>query len=152
MTIMVRPGTDADANAAIDTICRSISVLCVSDHQNDPVAVSDWLGNKTPANWAAWVARADAVVLVAEVGAKIVGVGMIDHAGTILLNYVHPDARFMGVSAAILAALEEVARKRGLAACVLESTITARRFYQRRGYVSAGSGGVMSRFLQATGS
>ncbi|HKL65059.1 MAG TPA: GNAT family N-acetyltransferase [Roseovarius sp.] len=68
---------------------------------------------------------------------EIVGIGMLDGRGEVLLNYVRPDRRFRGVSTAVLAALEGVARTRGAASCFLESTETARRFYQCRGYTAA---------------
>jgi len=59
---------------------------------------------------------------------------MIDHNGRILLNYVSPDTRFRGVSKALLAHMEEEARRRGLPQTRLESTMTARAFYVAAGY------------------
>jgi GNAT superfamily N-acetyltransferase len=58
--------------------------------------------------------------------------------GEVLLNYVDPGARFRGVSAALLAALEQRARSLGLEAVQLASTVTALRFYEERGYQSHG--------------
>ncbi len=43
-------------------------------------------------------------------------------AGEITLNYVSPDARFRGVSHALLAALERRAAERGSDACTLTGT------------------------------
>ena len=54
------------------------------------------------------------------------------------INYVSPDARFRGVSRALLRALEERAIERGNVRCTLTSTETARRFYQANGYVEDG--------------
>jgi GNAT superfamily N-acetyltransferase len=54
------------------------------------------------------------------------------------LNYVSPDARFRGVSRALLAALERRAVERGNAHRTLASTATARRFYLANGYVETG--------------
>jgi GNAT superfamily N-acetyltransferase len=51
---------------------------------------------------------------------------------------VSPDARFRGVSKALMRALEDGARELGLPACSLESTETARRFYLSIGYSEAG--------------
>ena len=50
------------------------------------------------------------------------------------MNYVAPVARFRGVSAALLAALEARAAERGNARVFLLSTETAHRFYLTRGY------------------
>jgi GNAT superfamily N-acetyltransferase len=50
------------------------------------------------------------------------------------VNYVSPDARFRGVSAALLAALEDRAKEESNERCELKSSETARRFYLERGY------------------
>jgi GNAT superfamily N-acetyltransferase len=47
---------------------------------------------------------------------------------------VAPDARFRGVSRALLSALEARAVERGNSRCTLTSTETAHRFYQSAGY------------------
>jgi GNAT superfamily N-acetyltransferase len=54
------------------------------------------------------------------------------------LNYVSPDARFRGVSKALMRGLEARALELGVEACTLESTGTARRFYLSMGYNEAG--------------
>ncbi len=64
----------------------------------------------------------------------ILAVGSVRDSGEITMNYVAPVARFRGVSAALLAALEVRAADRGNARCTLHSTETAHRFYLRRGY------------------
>lgn len=136
--MQIRQATEADAAGAISTLRRSITELCVSDHQNDPTEVESWLYNKTAESWNKWIERDDAVVLVAERNGKVVGVGMVTLSGEILLNYVHPGARFSGVSKAIVAGLEEVLRSRDVQYCRLKSTITARSFYESRGFRSEG--------------
>jgi len=52
----------------------------------------------------------------------------------VLLLYVDPQARFRGVSDALLAAMQAAARLRGRKALALDSTITALRFYTVRGF------------------
>ena len=138
MTLTIRHALEADAPHAIDVLRRSISELCAADHGDDAKATEAWLRNKTVAAWAQWIARDDATVLVAGMRGEILGVGMLDARGDVLLNYVRPDARFTGVSTALLAAMEDAARARGATRLFLESTQTARRFYQHRGYVAVG--------------
>jgi GNAT superfamily N-acetyltransferase len=77
-------------------------------------------------------------MLVAVNGGAILGVAAIQSSGRISLNYVSPDARFRGVSKALMRALEAKASELGLATCTLESTETARRFYLSMGYGEAG--------------
>ena len=98
--------------------------------------------------------------LVAVENGKILAVGSVTDAGSIGLNYVSPDARFRGVSRALLQALEARAIARDNRHCTLTSTETARRFYQSNGYVASGvasgafgtdSGYPMSKILVASG-
>ena len=60
--------------------------------------------------------------------------GGVKDDGEITLNYVAPQARFRGVSAALLKALEARAIERGATEITLLSTETAHRFYLSRGY------------------
>ena len=134
MEIQIRKAIEADAVDAIGTLHLSITELCVADHKNDAQEIEAWLRNKTVEAWKKWVARKDAVVLVAFRDKTVVGIGMVSLRGEILLNYVHPDARFSGVSKALLAAMERELRSCDIHRCELESTITARCFYERCGY------------------
>jgi GNAT superfamily N-acetyltransferase len=63
--------------------------------------------------------KPDNSLLVAAEGDNILAVGSVTDAGQITLNYVSPDARFRGVSRALLGALEARARERGNTLCTL---------------------------------
>ena len=128
--------SDAEAICAVHR--RSIVELCLADHRNDPAILAAWLASKTPENVRGWIKRPDNNVLVAAEGDAILAVGCVRDSGEILVNYVSPDARFRGVSKAMLTALEAVARERGATRCALISTETARRFYQSAGYLDDG--------------
>jgi GNAT superfamily N-acetyltransferase len=138
----IRNAVPADAVAACTVLRRSIAELCIADHHNDPGILRQWLGNKTPAIFMSWLAEAGNSVLVAvdgeSTGEIILAVGAVKDTGEITLNYVSPDARFRGVSRALLAALEDRAAATGNTSCALVSTETAHRFYQRIGYVDVG--------------
>jgi GNAT superfamily N-acetyltransferase len=134
----IRDAVAEDAPAACQVIRRSITELCVADHGNDSTILMRWLSSKTPENVASWIARLDNSLLVAVEHGTIVAVGSVTDAGEITLNYVSPDARFLGVSRALLGALEARAFERGNARCTLTSTETARRFYNSNGYVEDG--------------
>jgi GNAT superfamily N-acetyltransferase len=135
----IRDAVRADAPVACRVVRRSIVELCAADHQHDAAILERWLASKTPENVERWIARADSSVLVAIEGEAILAVGAVTDAGEIILNYVSPDARFCGVSRALLAALEARAAQRGNIRCTLASTQTARRFYHANGYVEEGS-------------
>jgi GNAT superfamily N-acetyltransferase len=133
----IRDAVPEDAPAACGVMRRSIAELCSADHHNDPAILGRWLSNKTPEIFRSWI-RPDNVLLVAVEDCHILAVGCVNDAGEITLNYVSPDARFRGVSSALLEALELRAMARGYQRCTLESTETARRFYLARGYSEDG--------------
>ena len=93
---------------------RSIIELCGADHRDDPALLAAWLSNKTPETIAGVDAthRRRPISSPSKRGA-LAAVGAVTDAGEILLNYVSPDARFRGVSRALLAALETRAWERG---------------------------------------
>jgi GNAT superfamily N-acetyltransferase len=134
----IRDATTEDAEAACLVMRRSITELCVCDHNNDTEILTRWLANKTPEVFVSWIRQPGNSLLVAADNGNILGVGAVTDAGQITLNYVSPDARFRGVSRALLRALEARALERGNARCTLTSTETARRFYQVNGYVEDG--------------
>lgn len=134
--VSIREARKTDARAAIEVLRQSISELCKPDHKGDPDAVAQWLSNKTEHAWAAWVDRDDAAVYIAEKNSEIIGVGMASARGEVLLNYVKPEARFAGVSKAILHTLEGYLRETGATESFLESTVTAKRFYESQGYTA----------------
>lgn len=85
-----------------------------------------------------WIAAPDNHMFVATDGEAIVGVASVTTPGEITLNYVSPDARFRGVSKALLKRLETKAAELGNETCVLTSTPTARLFYLSAGYEEQG--------------
>lgn len=134
----IREALPDDAEAACSVMRRSIAELCHADHGNDPAILARWVGNKTPQNFCAWIEQGDNSLLVAVEGDVVLGVGSVTNAGRIGLNYVSPDARFQGVSRALLHALEQRAAQRGNTKVTLESTETARRFYLSNAYTEIG--------------
>ncbi len=135
--MIIRDATEEDALAACDVMRRSIAELCIADHRNDLVILGRWLSNKTPETFKSWI-RPNNTLLIAVENNAVLGVGCVIDAGEITLNYVSPDARFRGVSTALLGALEARAKERGNKRCTLNSTETARRFYLARGYSEDG--------------
>jgi hypothetical protein len=57
MQLVIRDAKEEDAIAGCDVMRRSIAELCISDHQNDPVILNKWLGNKTPEVFRKWIAQ-----------------------------------------------------------------------------------------------
>jgi GNAT superfamily N-acetyltransferase len=141
MSLLIRDAKNEDAVESCEVMRRSIAELCTADHKGDPKVLNRWLGNKKPAIFRSWIAQPRNNLLVATEGERIVAVGSVTDGGEITLNYVSPDARFRGVSKALLAGLERRAAERGCAECRLNSTETARKFYLACGYKETGEPG-----------
>jgi GNAT superfamily N-acetyltransferase len=127
-----------DAEAAVDVLRRSIMELCVSDHRNDPTTLQKWLENKNVENFQSWLASKHNFCVVTEMDGRVNGVGLVNRGGELLLCYITPESVGHGFGSAILAALENKARAWGVRKLRLESTVRARPFYERHGYISAG--------------
>ena len=134
----IREAREEDAAAACTVVRRSITELCHADYGGDSATLALWLANKTPDNMRRWIAGPESHVLVATEGEEVVGVGALQSSGKIVLNYVSPDARFRGVSRALIQRLEEKAAELGIGECTLESTGIARRLYLALGYRQTG--------------
>jgi GNAT superfamily N-acetyltransferase len=134
----IRDALPTDAAAACTVLRRSITELCAADHRNDSAILDRWLANKTPEIVAAWIVNPANSVFVASEAGIVLSVGAVTNTGEITLNYVSPDARFRGVTRAMLRALECRAKERGNTRCTLVSTETALRFYLEAGYMRHG--------------
>lgn len=53
----IRRATPEDAEAACQVLRRSITELCIADHQGDAQSLAAWLANKTPENVRRWTAN-----------------------------------------------------------------------------------------------
>ena len=138
MSITVRPASEADAVAACDVLRRSIRELCVADHGHDEQVLSAWLGNKIPDNVRAWITSAASFSVVAVDGSGVRGFGLIQRGGEIQMCYLVPEVQYRGAGKLMLRALEEQAARWGLNDVFLTSSVTAKRFYERNGYVQSG--------------
>ncbi|KKC35109.1 hypothetical protein WH87_18370 [Devosia epidermidihirudinis] len=138
MTLVIRRATSQDVPAMSTVLTASITELCAADHHGDPHALSAWTRNKDHAGVTAMLANPEAQVFVGERDGAVVAVGAVTSDGMISLNYVAPSARFGGVSTALLAHLEAALIALGYSEGQLESTSTARSFYERRGWHADG--------------
>ena len=131
--MQVRAARTEDAPEACLVVRRSITELCLADHQGDPAILQRWLANKTPANLSSWIAGPDNHMFVATEGDAILGVACVTTCGEVILNYVSPDVRFRGASKALLQRLEAKAAELGNERCVLTSTARLVCFIFRQG-------------------
>jgi GNAT superfamily N-acetyltransferase len=137
--VAVRKAEPGDAEAAATVLRRSITELCTLDHHGDADALAKWLANKTARDFLSWLANEDHFCVVADASDQVMGVGLLHRSGEVRLCYLAPGAQGQGLGRAILGMLEEKAREWGLRKLRLESTVSARPFYERVGYRSGGA-------------
>jgi GNAT superfamily N-acetyltransferase len=104
----------------------AVPPLLASNRWTDPNFASGYLASLVSSSLS--FSRGRALKELDPLGRNLSAVGSVPDAGHIALNYVSPDARFRGVSRALLGALEARAMERGSARCTLNSTETARAF------------------------
>jgi GNAT superfamily N-acetyltransferase len=135
---LVRLAIKADAADICDVIRRSITGLLAGEHKNDEATLAAWLENKTVASALSWIAAHDRYSIVAVEEDRVCGFGMLKKTGEIGLLYVAPESRFRGASKLMLRALEQQAVLWSLKSVVATSSLTARPFYLKCGYVPSG--------------
>jgi len=145
---VTRPALADDSDAVIAVVRASITQGCVADHQNDADTLARWLSNKTPAHFRTWLADPDNHTVVALVGGRLVGVGMLHRSGEIRLFFTAPGMQRQRIGTAIHASLETHARAWEVQRLHLHSTWLARAFYEALGYRSCGNAEVLFGVLQ----
>lgn len=137
--VRVRKANTTDIPAMSRVLTASITSLCTEDHGNDPRRLRQWTQNKSEAGIGKMMDNPAQTVWVAEVSGEIAAVGAV--AGdSIVLNYVAPEYRLLGVSKALLATMEDSLRNAGIPLGKLVSTRTALRFYLAYGWLELGPG------------
>lgn len=121
-------------------LIESITTNCAIDYNNDPQIIREWLENKTPENISQWINSANNLSLVAFDASKNKSAGFIlmNKDGEILLNYVLPAYLYQGVGKALLKEIERIAKSSGIKVLSVVSTITAKTFYEKNGFVKNG--------------
>lgn len=116
-------------------IIRSIKMLCISDHRNDPEKLSGWLDNKTPENIKKWVEDVSNYSLIAlNMQEEIIGISMISKTGEILLNYLLPEYVGKGIGKHMLHEMEKFINQSHHKQITVMSTRTAFEFYKKNGF------------------
>lgn len=138
MKFTVRRAIAEDAADACSVIRTSIIECCEDDHRGEAKLLERWLSNKTPETLRKLILAPDMFSIVASIDETTVGFAAASGTGEVMLCYVAPSVRFTGAGKALVAAIEEHATSSGVRALRLESTLTARAFYLRNGFVLEG--------------
>jgi putative acetyltransferase len=129
--IIVRPRMDDDAPALVEIFRRSIREVASRHYR--PAQIEAWV--RFADETAAWHQRMRSrQVWVAETDGKPLGFIQFEPPDHIDLTYVHPEHQRCGVASALVATVESAARANGVAALLVEASITSRPFFAARGF------------------
>ena len=136
---IIRRAMTTDAEAACAVMIRSIEEICAPFYDHDDGILSEWLANKTPTNVRNWIdSERTFSVLAGNSKGSAVGFAMLS-GSEIVLNYVVPEVLHQGIGKRMLEALEHHALACGMDRIDVVSSIPAKAFYERNGYVSNGA-------------
>jgi putative acetyltransferase len=129
--IRIRAFRPDDANALVDVFRDSVRVVARRDYTL--AQVTAWAPDEMDAN--AWALRcASKQTFVAEIDAVPVGFTDLEPNGHLDMLFVHSQHQGKGIASALLSRVESVARQGNLTRLFTESSITARVFFERRGF------------------
>lgn len=128
--IPIRPYLPSDADATADIFLRAIREVAAKDYS--PGQVNAWARIDDRARWA--IRRSSRPAWIAELEYKPVGFTDLVPDGYLDMMFVHPEYQGLGVASLLLDQVEQKARELGLDRIHTEASITARPFFERRGF------------------
>lgn len=127
---VLRRYVTTDLDGVIEVFQRAIREVACRDY--DPAQVAAWSKVERD-DWEPW--RLTRPTWVAVLGEQIVGFSDLEADGHLDMMFVHPAHQGIGIASMLLATVEDAARQQGLARIFTEASITARPFFQRRGFL-----------------
>jgi GNAT superfamily N-acetyltransferase len=128
MEIVIRRATAADAEAVREIV---LSALRETNARDYPPSVIDrlilTLPDKVASNLETWCA------FVAIVNGRVVGTGSLN-GQTVSSVYVHPEYQGRRIATKLMDAVENVASAQSRGTLSVQSSVTARPFYAKRGF------------------
>lgn len=147
MTLVIRAYTVADTLNIVQLFHDTVHAI--NRQHYSPEQLQAWAPEAMDGQ--RWEQRlADHHTLVAELNGVVVGFGDFAADGHLDCFYGHKDYQRMGIGSQLLAALEQAAQDQGIRCFWTEASITARPFFERRGFVVLQEQQVMQRGVAFT--
>jgi putative acetyltransferase len=127
--LTIRPYRPADLDGLIEIFLCAVRRTASGDYSREQV---DAWAQADRGQWAA--RRLGRPTWVALAGRSLAGFADLEASGHLDMMYVHPAHQNRGVASALLECAEAAARAQGLARIFTEASITARPFFERRGF------------------
>jgi GNAT superfamily N-acetyltransferase len=134
MEILIRRATAADAEAVHRIVLLALRETNAPDY---PPSVIDRLAltlpDKVASNLETWHA------FVAVINGQVVGTGSLN-GPTVTSVYVHPEYQRRGIATKLMDAVENVASAELQGTLGVQSSVTAKPFYAKRGFITVREG------------
>lgn len=131
--ITLRPYSPADITAVADLFYNTVHTVNRRDYTD--IQLDAWAdGNIDFDKWnSSFLSNITVIAEIAEINSMIVGFGDITHDGYLDRLYVHKDYQHIGVATAICDYLESRTDSDKI---TTHASITARPFFEKRGYMA----------------
>lgn len=131
--IHLRLATSHDIDSLWALRTRAVRVSCATHYSAEQIAA--WSASPVPATYAGMIAAGGGIV--ATHGDAIAGYAMLDiDKQEVDAVFVDPGLGGLGIGKRLLAALEDVARERGISSLHLSASLNAEPFYSAAGFVA----------------
>lgn len=132
-TCFIRPASRADIPELRNLFCSTVLTVNAKDYTSEEVA--DWAScGESIEHWEELLPRLHFLAATDATG-HLIGFSSVRPDGYLHCLFVHKDWQGKGIASALLAASEQYAREHGANCMKSEVSITARPFFERRGYV-----------------
>jgi putative acetyltransferase len=128
--LQVRRYTADDCDDTIAIFLAAIREVASRDYS--PAEIEAWAKVEDRAAWAE--RRSSRPTFVAEHAGRVIGFSDLEPDGHLDMMFVHPANQGIGVASLLLETVEEEARKQGIGRIFTEASLTARPFFERRGF------------------
>ncbi|HWA44515.1 MAG TPA: GNAT family N-acetyltransferase [Hypericibacter adhaerens] len=128
----IRPVRPDDIDALIELFRAAVRRVAGRDYT--PAQLLAWAPDQIDRD--PWIARYERrPAWVAALGGRPVGFSDLEPDGHLDMMYVHPDHQGRGIATALLAQVEQAAHEQGIDNLYTHASLTARPFFERRGFM-----------------
>ena len=128
--VTIRSYTPHDAETTTEIFLRAIREVASKDY--DPAQVDAWAQVDDHEGWAR--RRASRPTWMGIIDGEPAGFSDLEASGHLDMMYVHPRYQGVGVASLLLKTVEAAAYDQALLAITTEASLTARPFFEKRGF------------------
>jgi len=128
--LTVRTYVPADADLTMDIFLRAIREVASKDYNQ--AQVDAWAKIEDREAWAK--RRSSRPTWLVQCGSVSIGFADLEPDGHLDMMFVHPDYQGIGAASLLLMTVETEAKRQGLGRIFTEASLTARPFFERRGF------------------